>query len=157
MLVRRLLPLLVFLAPALSACQSRPAALTDADRNAIRAVVAKFDKAVLAADWPTAVSVYTEDGILMPPNGPVVQGRAAMQKFFAGFPKITAFKENVVEIAGYGDLVHPRGTYEMTMMPPGAKTPLTDIGKVLAVWRKQPDGSWRVARVMWNSDLPPTR
>src|SRR5438094_6523821 len=79
----------------------------------------------------------------MPPNGPVVQGRAAMQKFFAGFPKITAFKENVVEIAGYGDLVHPRGTYEMTMMPPGAKTPLTDIGKVLAVWRKQPDGSDR--------------
>ena len=157
MLVRRLLAPLVFLAPALSACQSRPAALTDLDRDAIRAVVAKFDKAVLAADWPTAVSVYTEDGILMPPNGPVVQGRAAMQKFFAGFPKITAFKENVVEIAGYGDLVHPRGTYEMTMMPPGAKTPLTDIGKVLAVWRKQADGSWSVARVTWNSDLPPTR
>jgi len=87
MLVRRLLAPLVFLAPALSACQSRPAALTDLDRDAIRAVVAKFDKAVLAADWPTAVSVYTEDGILMPPNGPVVQGRAAMQKFFAGFPK----------------------------------------------------------------------
>src|SRR5437899_12857148 len=75
MLVRRLPPLLAFLAPALSACQSRPAALTDADRNAIRAVVAKFDKAVLAADWPTAVSVYTEAGILMPPNGPVAQGR----------------------------------------------------------------------------------
>ena len=157
MLVRRLLAPLMFLPAALSACQTRPAILTDVDRNAIRAVVTNFDKAVLAADWPAVGSVYTEDGILMPPNAPVVQGRAAMQKFFAGFPKITAFKESVVEIEGYGDLVYPRGTYEMTMMPPGAKMPLTDMGKVLAVWRKQPDGSWRVARVMWNSDLAPTR
>src|SRR5207244_11321168 len=120
LLVRRLLPLLVFLAPALSACQSRPAALTDADRNAIRAVVANFDKAVLAADWPAAVSVYTEDGILMPPNGPVVQGGVAMQKFFAGLPKITAFKERVVKIEGYGDLVYPSQTYELPLMRDGS-------------------------------------
>ena len=57
MLVRRLLATFALLAPALSACQSRPPALTDADRNAIRAVVAKFDKGVLAGDWPAVVSV----------------------------------------------------------------------------------------------------
>src|SRR5690242_14364254 len=104
MLVRRLIARFVFLAPALSACQSRPAALTDVDRNAIRSIVANFDREVLAGDWPAVVSVYTEDGILMPPNGPMVQGRAAMQKFFTEFPKITAFKQSVVEIEGYGDL-----------------------------------------------------
>jgi len=103
------------------------------------------------------VSVYAEDGILLPPNAPAVQGRAAIQNFFTGLPKITAFKQSVVEIEAQGNLAYPRGTYEMTMMPPAAKAPLNDRGKVLAVWRKQPNGSWLVLRVMWNSDLPIAR
>lgn len=157
MLTRRTLTVAVVSGLALSACQQGPAPLTDADRNAIRAIVANFDKAVLAADWPAVVSVYAEDGILLPPNAPAVQGRAAMQTFFSGLPKITAFSQRVVEIEGQGNIAYPRGTYEMTMMPPGAKAPLKDTGKVIAVWRKQADGSWLVARVMWNSDLAPAR
>ena len=157
MLVRRILALFAFLVPALPACRPGPAPLTDADRNGIRAVVANFDKAVLAGDWPAVVSVYAEDGILLPPNMPAVQGRAAIQSFFGAFPKLTAFKQSVIEVEGQGDLAYPRGTYEMTTMPPGAKAPLKDTGKVIAVWRKQPDGSWRVLRVMWNSDLAPAK
>jgi uncharacterized protein (TIGR02246 family) len=102
-------------------------------------------------------SAYTEDGILLPPNAPVVQGRAAIRKFFDGFPKITAFKQSVVETEGDGDPTYVRGTYEMTMIPPGAKEPLKDTGKVLAIWQKQSDGSWLVSRVAWNSDLAPVR
>jgi uncharacterized protein (TIGR02246 family) len=151
------LAVLVLSGFALSACQQGPTPLTDADRNAIRTVVANFDKAVLAGDWPAVVSVYAEDGILLPPNAPAVQGRAAMQNFFSALPKITAFSQSVVEIGGEGNLAYPRGTYEMTMMPPGAKAPLKDTGKVIAIWRKQPNGSWLVTRVMWNSDLAPVR
>jgi len=157
MLVRRILALFAVLVPALAACRPGPARLTDVDRNAIRDVVANFDKAVLAGDWPAVVAVYAEDGILLPPNMPAVQGRAAIQNFFSAFPKLTAFKQSVIEIEGQGDLAYPQGTYEMTMMPPGAKAPLKDTGKVIAVWQKQPDGSWRVLRVMWNSDLAPAQ
>jgi len=157
MLTHRALIVVVVSGLALSACQQGPALLTDADRNTIRAVVANFDKAVMAGDWPAVVSVYAEDGILLPPNAPAVQGRAAMQSFFSGLPKITAFSERVVEIEGQSNLAYVRGTYEMTMMPPGAKAPLKDTGKVIAVWRKQSDGSRLVARVMWNSDLATAR
>lgn len=157
MLIHRTLGVVALSGLALSACQRGPAPLTDADRNAIRAVVANFDTALLAGEWPAVVSVYAEDGMLLPPNAPAVQGRAAIENFLRGLPKITAFKQSVVEIEGQGDLVYPRGTYEMTMMPPGATAPLKDTGKVLAVWRKQPDGSWLVLRVMWNSDLAPVR
>jgi uncharacterized protein (TIGR02246 family) len=155
MIIQRALTSLVLAGLALAGCDKRPGStsLTDADRNAIRDRIANFDKAMVAGDWPSVVSLYSEDGILMPPNGPEVKGRAAMQKFFQGFPKITEFKENVLEIEGHSDLAYPRGTYEMTMMPPGA-APLKDKGKVLAVWRKQPDGSWLVTRVIWSSDLP---
>jgi uncharacterized protein (TIGR02246 family) len=160
MLTHRILGLPALAVLALSACQKAPggpAPLTEADRSSIHAFVADFDKGVLAADWPSLANSYTEDGILLPPNAPVVQGRAAIEKFFGGFPKITAFKQSVVEIEGPGDPTYVRGTYEMTMLPPGAKEPLKDTGKILAVWRRQPDGSWLVSRVAWNSDLAPVR
>jgi uncharacterized protein (TIGR02246 family) len=160
MFSRRILLVLALSGVALPACQQeaqKAGALTDADRKAMEARVADFDKAVRAADWPAVVSFYAEDGMLLPPNAPVVQGRQAMQRFFEEWPKITEFKESVTEIEGYGDLASMRGTYEMTMTPPGATAPLKDTGKSLAVWRKQPDGSWLVSRVSWNSDLAPVR
>jgi ketosteroid isomerase-like protein len=150
----RTLAVVLLSAVALSACEQAPAPLTDADRDTMRAVVAGFDSKVLAADWPAVVAVYSEDGILMPPNGPAVQGRAAMQTFFSAFPKLTAFKQTIVEAEGTADLAYVRGTYEMTMQLPGSTTPVTDTGKVIGVWRKQADGSWTVVRVAWNSDLP---
>jgi len=103
----RILLVLALSGLALSACEQKAekaGALTDADRKAMEARVADFDKAVRAADWRAVVSFYFEDGMLLPPNAPVLQGREAMQKFFEGWPKITEFKESVTEVEGYGDL-----------------------------------------------------
>src|SRR2546421_11516312 len=94
MLPRRTLAALVLSGLALSACQQGPTPLTDADRNAIRTVVANFDKAVLAGDRPALVSGYAEDGILLPPHPPAVQGRAAMASFFHGLPQNTAVRQS---------------------------------------------------------------
>jgi ketosteroid isomerase-like protein len=30
----------------------------------------------------------------------------------------------------------------------------TDKGKYVTIWRKQPDGSWKVVEDMFNSDIP---
>jgi ketosteroid isomerase-like protein len=133
------------------------AALTASDRDSIRAYVARFDQKVMAQDWPAAVAFYSEDAVLLPPHGPEVQGRAAIQKFFQGFPKFTMFKQQVEEIQGDESLAYPEGTFETSTMAPSGKTPIKDKGKVLAVWRKQPNGSWLVTRVIWNSDLAPAR
>ena len=128
-------------------------ALTDADRDSIRAYVARFDQKILAADWPAAVAFYSDDAVLLPPNAPEVRGRDAIRKFFEGFPKFTEFKQQVEEVQGNANLAYPRGTFETSMIPPGGKGPVKDKGKVLAVWRKGEDGSWLVTRVIWNSDL----
>jgi uncharacterized protein (TIGR02246 family) len=142
---------------SLTACKHHSASLTDHDRNAIKASIANFDKAMLAADWSTVVAAYTEDAVLFPPNAPIVKGRAAIQKFFEGFPKVTEFEQSVAEIEGQGDLAYPWGTYQTAMLPSSAKAPLKDEGMVLSVWRKQSDGSWLASRVAWNSDLAPGR
>jgi ketosteroid isomerase-like protein len=130
-------------------------ALTASDRDSIRAYVARFDQTILAQDWPAAVAFYSEDAVLLPPGGPEVQGRAAIRKFFEGFPKFAVFKQQVEEIQGDDSLAYPEGSFETSMVLPGGKTPIKNKGKVLGVWRKQANGSWVVTRVIWNSDLPP--
>jgi uncharacterized protein (TIGR02246 family) len=156
MFVARSLCVFVLTSLALSACQPKPtktAPLTDADRKAITEGVVRLDKAVLSGDPRGAAALYTEDAILAPPNTPEVRGHAAIQKFFEGFPRMSAFKEKVVEVEGHGDLAYAWATFDVVAHPPGAKAPVKDTGKVLAIWRKQPDGSWLVTRAAWNSDL----
>lgn len=38
-------------------------------------------------------------------------------------------------------------------MPPGAKAPLNDSGKLITILRKQPNGTWLTTRAIWNSDV----
>lgn len=66
---------------------------------------------------------------------------------------MSAFKQEVVEVEGRGDLAYTWVKFDMVAHPPGAKVPLKDTGKLLAIWGKQADGSWRVKRAVWNSNL----
>jgi hypothetical protein len=58
-----------------------------------------------------------------------------------------------VEVARSSDLAYLYGTYEVSYdEAPGKRT--TDRGKIVEVWRKQADGSWKCIVDTWNSDLP---
>jgi uncharacterized protein (TIGR02246 family) len=153
MRIHRRLALVALALLGLSACQGGGSGLADRDRDAIHTSVDGFTKAVLAGDFTTAASYYTEDGMLLPPNGPVVEGRPAISSFLAGFPKITGFTQNIVELDANGDLGYARLTYALTTMPPGAKAPLNDTGKVIIILQKQLNGTWLTSRGIWNSDL----
>jgi ketosteroid isomerase-like protein len=132
---------------------NRPTGLSEADRTAIRQVGETNMKLMNAKDWLGDVALYTDDAIELPPNQAAVEGKAAIQTRIEAFPPLSNFQEQSLEIEGQGDLAYDRGTYSMTVTPPGA-APIEDRGKYLTICRKQADGSWKVARVMFNSDLP---
>lgn len=143
------------LVSALSGCAAKDtSAFTDADRTAIRAAVDSFTTAVKNGDYAAAASYYAEDGVVMPPNFPAVEGRAGIQSTLQSFGKVSAFSQPVVEIEGVGDLAYARLNFDLTLTPPNTTAPMTDKGKVLIVMRKQADGKWRTTRGMFNSDLP---
>jgi uncharacterized protein (TIGR02246 family) len=133
-------------------CQ-RPAGLSEADRTAIRQVQENDLKLSRAQDWKGDSALFTEDAIQLPPNRAAVQGRAAIQSWMEAFPPTSNYQEQSVEVEGQGDLAYDRGTYSMTVAPPGA-APIEDRGKYLFILRKQADGSWKISRAMFNSDLP---
>ena len=128
--------------------------LTSADEAAIRKSIESYAEAVLASDWAGLAAMHTEDAVVMPPNEPAVQGRAALEAWGEAWPPITEFSTAAVEIDGRGDLAFVRGTFAMTIMPEGTPEPIQDTGKYVEIWRKQPDGSWLIAVDIFNSDLP---
>jgi uncharacterized protein (TIGR02246 family) len=131
-----------------------PPSFSDADRQANRQIVDSYTKSLLAADSKAVAALYAEDATLFPPNQPAVRGRAEIEKFTAAFPKVTAFSAVDEEIEGSGDIAYASGKFRMTFLPPGAKAAVTDSGKFVEVRRKQPDGSWLIQRLIFNSDIP---
>ena len=128
------------------------AQLSDDDKKGIQAVTDRWLAAMRKGDTAGVATTYTEDATLFPPNAPVVHGRAGIAHFLGQFPKITSFDISLNEVDGHGNLAYTRGTYEVKLVPPGAKSPIKDTGKFMEVRRKEPDGSWLVLRDIWNSD-----
>ena len=129
-------------------------ALSDEDVAAIKVATEEYIQAVNSDDSAATAALSTEDAVLMPPNQPMVQGRAAIQTWYEAFPTTTEFNLTVEEIKGRGDLAFVRGTYSLTIVPEGAPEPIQDTGKYVEIRRKQPDGSWLIVVDIFNSDLP---
>ncbi len=136
---------------ALLSCQEQVAPLSQASVSAIDEGSQNFVKAFLAKDWATAAKLYTDDAILLPPNTPMVKGRAAIQAWVEKFPPVTDFTLNNVQVDGRDDLAYVLGTYTMTIVPAG---PIKDSGKYIEIRRRQPDGEWLISVDIFNSDLP---
>ena len=129
--------------------------LSDEDVAAIKALGPALDKAALAKEWDTILSLFTEDSMLMGPNMPVIKGRSGHRAFIESLkPSHTEHKVEFLEVDGYGDIAYARGTGVETFSIEGVEEPIKDEGKFLGILRKQADGSWLIAIWMWNSDLP---
>lgn len=125
----------------------------------IRAIVRTDDAWVAAfnaADIDRLVALYTADAVIMPPGMESLTGRetirAWLQSFFARFRAEQEIIHDEVQVAG--DWAYLRGRYSLAMTPTGGAEPVSERGKHLVIWRRQPDGSWLAARDIWNRSDP---
>ena len=130
-------------------------ALSDEDVAAIKALGPALDEAALAGDWKTLVELFTEDVVMMGPNSPIIQRRSALMEMLeSSSMTVTEHVVELVEVDGYGDIAYGRATWKETFSIEGVAEPIKEEGKILGIFRKQPDGSWLIAIWSWNSDLP---
>jgi len=145
--------LLVF---AASGCA--PKVDVEAERAALLQVDADWAKAAVAKDLERWLSFFADDAVMLPPNAPIMTGKDAIGKLWSEMfatPGFTlSLQPTKTEVSRAGDLAYILGTYKVTMNDPEGN-PVTDRGKYVTVWKKQPDGTWKVVADIWNSDLPP--
>jgi uncharacterized protein (TIGR02246 family) len=116
-----------------------------------------------AGQWSTRdaeriVSHYSEDASVMTPNLPPAIGREAIREMVKQFVRdgdfALTFEAARVDVAKSGDFGYAQGSYTLTMTDLATKKPSTDQGSYLRIYRKQPDGAWKVVQEMRASRLP---
>ncbi len=139
-----------------ASCKNEPPDTRAQDERAIRDADAATLKAAQANDVDGAVANYADDASWLPPNSPLVHSKTAIR---AGWAKLTGnpgftidWQINKLEVARSGDLAYTIYTYQMALDGANGK-PITDQGKDMAVWKKQPDGAWKMVADTFNSDL----
>ena len=128
--------------------------------DAITAIGDAYVKAVIAGDAKAIAALYTEDAIEMPPNEPMIKGRAAILQYYqkemgAGMT-MNSFTLKHIETHASGDHGYDVGTYQQSITPKGATGPVTDTGKYTIIV-KRVGGAWQVAYAIYNSDQPQKR
>jgi len=116
-------------------------------RSAIEQANRRFVEAFNRGDVAGACAVYTDDARVLPPDAPMVNGRAAIQEFWQG--AVAALGLKAVSLATkelhiHGDAAHEIG--EAGLQLPTA----TVTAKYVVCWRRGADGQWRWDIDIWN-------
>jgi uncharacterized protein (TIGR02246 family) len=137
--------LAILLVLALTACDRQPA------RVFPETAVKEWEDARSARDANAMAEVYTEDAKVLPPDAPVVEGRAAIRTFFRNLfearPEPADFDER--EIVVLGNYTWRQGIYSLPL--PGGSI---EYGKFIQLWKRE-NGVWKLHRSMWSPNGPP--
>ena len=146
---------LVILVLVVSACAQKID--VEAERAALRNADGEWSKVAGAKDVDGFVAAVAENGSILSPNTPILTGKEAIGQWASEMMANPGFalswQPTTVEVSRTGDLGYTVGTYELTLHD-AQGNPMTDRGKYVTVWKKQPDGKWKVVADIFNSDLP---
>ncbi len=155
--MKKLFPIVATLL-VLAASGCAPQVDVEADKAAIRDLSdVQWLNAEQAKDVDTVLSFFAGAASLFPPNASIVTGkeaiRAHLSEEYSGQDFAISWQTTKVEVSRSGDLAYSHGTDEVTVNDPEGN-PVTDKGKWVTAWEKQPDGTWKVVADIWNSDGP---
>lgn len=122
------------------------------DADALRAQLDQFVSLWNAGDAASLGSLIAEDAVLMQPDGPPLEGRAAIMEAVSGSYDVAMFQQSATadEILALGDYAYGRGTWTLNPTAAAGEGAPTPSGKWSAVYKAGPDGAWQVWRWMWN-------
>jgi uncharacterized protein (TIGR02246 family) len=143
-----------------TAPQAEPKRDVAADTAAIKALNDKLTAAFNSMDAASMAALYADDAIMMDSNQAAVEGKQAIQAVYEARVKENAGKMTLtavftlLETQVAGDWAYDRGNYTLTVTPKSGK-PTETSGKYLTIYKRQPDGSWKIYRDISNSNNPP--
>ncbi len=110
--------------------------------------------AMNAGDWKLVAQSFAKDAARIPPHEEPHRGRDQIEAWLGGIDELISYELTRDALDGADGIAYVRGRYAITLRPAGAPGPISDEGDFLEVWRREPDGAWRVAEAIWNTRLP---
>lgn len=128
--------------------------------SAVRKLVGEdYDYAHKAGDAFAKMRLYTADAVVLPPKGPPIGGPQAIRAWHEAIFREETHQivSKIDEIQTFGDWGFARGTTSGTIISrtTGQRNPVTE--KWLVLVRRQVDGTWKIARDIWNEEPPPRK
>jgi ketosteroid isomerase-like protein len=141
---------------ALAGCSGGP----EAGKTDVKGIEASahggYVTAINSNDVETLMGDLTDDIVYQAPGAPEIVGKAAVKKWVADYfgADRTKWEKTSIGFTLSGDWAFERYTYKSTDTDRKTGAVTTDVGKGLNVFRRSPDGRWRVAIDGWSSDKP---
>jgi uncharacterized protein (TIGR02246 family) len=97
-----------------------------------------------AGDYKRVASYWAEDGVHLPPMGPEIRGRAALEELYRESSETMKAQifDHTYECRFAGDHVIVRESFKVTVQPAGEEA-MTRTGKGMWAAKKEADGVWR--------------
>ena len=156
--MRRIDAVVVVSVLALVAGCAPPGADVEAEGEALMERSRSWSELAQTGDVDSMMAYWAEDAVMMPPGMPPLEGKAAIREFVEEGMSAPGFEirwePRSVHVARSGDLAYMLERNVMTVND-SLGNPVTTHGKVVTVWRKGPDGTWRNVVDMWNEAPPP--
>jgi uncharacterized protein (TIGR02246 family) len=115
------------------------------DDQAIRDLIATWHRATAEGDLSRVLDLMTEDVVFLGPGRPPIRGRDQFAALARSNPAHFESQQEIQEVKVDGDWAYCWTQISVTATPPGG-APIRRSGPTLSIFRKQPDGRWRLAR-----------
>jgi uncharacterized protein (TIGR02246 family) len=129
------------------------------DITAIKDMLNQYAIGCSTGDFDLWMSLWADNGRQMPSDAPARTGkeqiREGMKPLFDDMKLDLAIK-SVDDVEVHGDLGLTRCKYTAKFTPKAGGETIDVDGKALTIFRKQPDGSWKIVYDCYNSNVPPT-
>lgn len=130
------------------------------DITAIKEMLNQYSLACNTGDFDLWISLWTDDGVQMPPDTPARIGKEQIREGMKpAFDQMNLDIAITIEEAKvYGDLGLTRCTYTLKMTPKAGDETINAMpdGKALTLYERQSDGSWKIVYDCFNSNMSPT-
>ena len=128
-----------------------------ADIEAINEVREREAAAFLGGNADGYVALFTDDCVVMPPNGPRIRGRAGLRPWLEGVHERFALSDGHTEslrIWVVGDWAIELYAARMAVAPRAGGEAAEERYRGMHIYRRQPHGTWRIAQDIWNAATP---
>ncbi len=139
-------------APAAEPQPSREAA----DQAGIRKLQERDIAASIASDVDALLALWTDDGVLLAPGQAPISGKDKLRAFYEKYrdamasTEVLGYEDQWQEVRILGDYAYQWGQIHSRRRTGQSKQEVSDVVNAMRILKRGEDGSWRVARAIYN-------